>query len=72
MRPVRTSVTSALPAVVVVAALGIPGIAGAQEPRVYVGGAGMLSVQGSHRQGSGPSLPTTGAGGTAIGVRAAF
>jgi hypothetical protein len=28
----------------------------------------MLSTQGSHRQGSSPSLPTTGAGGTAIGV----
>lgn len=60
--------TSTLAAVVVVAALGIPRIAGAQDARVYVGGAGMLSVQGSHRQGSGPSLPTTGAGGTAIGA----
>lgn len=42
--------------------------AGAQEPRGYAGAAGMLSLQGGHRQGSAPSLPTTGAEGTAAGV----
>jgi len=56
-----------LAAVVVVGALGIPS-ADAQDGGVYVGGAGMLSTQGSHRQGTAPSLPKTGAGGTAIGA----
>ncbi len=60
--------TSTLTALVTVAALGTPWTAGAQDGRAYVGVAGMLGVQGSHRQGSGPSLPTTGAGGAAIGV----
>ena len=58
-------VRSLLAAVAV--ALGIPGAAGAQDAHMYVGGAGLLTLQGSHRQGSGPSLPTTGADGTAIG-----
>src|SRR5688500_16730055 len=44
--------------------------AGAQTARTYVGAAGVLSVQGSHRQGTAPSLPTTGAEGTAIGLTA--
>jgi hypothetical protein len=35
---------------------------------VYVGGAVVLSTQGSHRPGTSPDLPTTGVGGTAIGV----
>lgn len=60
-------VTRTVAAVALVAALGGPAIAGAQDARGYVGGAGMVSVQGSHRQGTGPSLPTTGAGGTAMG-----
>jgi hypothetical protein len=47
--------------------LGVPGISSAQESSVYIGGSAMLSTQGSHRQGSAPSLPTTGAGGDAIG-----
>jgi len=64
---VTIRVARTVAAVAVVAALGRPAIAGAQDARVYVGGAGLLSVQGSHRQGSGPSLPTTGAGGTVTG-----
>ena len=40
----------------------------AQDSRAYAGVAGLVSIQGSHRQGSAPSLPTTGAGGTTIGV----
>jgi hypothetical protein len=40
----------------------------AQDSRAYAGAGSVVSVQGSHRQGSAPSLPTTGAGGTAIGV----
>lgn len=61
-------VTNTLTALVTVAALGTPWTAGAQDSRAYLGVAGMLGVQGSHRQGSGPSLPTTGAGGAAIGL----
>jgi hypothetical protein len=54
------------------AAVAIFGIstAGAQTERTYVGATGILSAQGSHRQGTAPSLPTTGAEGTAIGVLA--
>jgi hypothetical protein len=40
----------------------------AQDSRAYAGAVGFVSIQGSHRQGSAPSLPTTGAGGTAIGA----
>jgi hypothetical protein len=40
----------------------------AQDSKAYAGAGSVVSVQGSHRQGSAPSLPTTGAGGTAIGV----
>ena len=59
-------------AVATLVALAIFGIshAGAQDARAYVGGGGMLSTQDAHRQGSAPSLPTTGAGGTTIGVTA--
>ena len=54
------------------AAVAIFGIstAGAQTERTYVGATGMLSAQDSHRQSAAPSLPTTGAEGTAIGVTA--
>jgi hypothetical protein len=56
-------------ALATVAIFGIS-TAGAQTERTYVGATGMLSAQGSHRQGTAPSLPTTGAEGTAIGVTA--
>ena len=58
--------------VLTIAAVAIVGIstAGAQTERTYVGATGMLSAQGSHRQGTAPSLPTTGAEGIAIGVTA--
>ena len=59
--------TTGLAALVLVSALG-PATAAAQEGRVYVGAAGMATFQDSHRQGSSPSLPTSGAGGSAIGV----
>src|SRR5579864_461775 len=49
-------------------ALGIPAISSAQNDRIYIGASAMLSTQSSHRQGNDPSLPTAGAGGTAIGV----
>jgi len=55
-------------AAAVVLALGISRAVAAQESRFYLGGAGLVSTQGSHRQGSSPSLPTTGADGTSIGV----
>ena len=55
-------------AVAIVLAFGLSRSVVAQESRFYVGGAGLLSTQGSHTQGSSPSLPTTGAGGTAIGI----
>jgi hypothetical protein len=45
-----------------------PAAVRAQQPRAYVGAAAMLSIQGSHRLGADPSLPTTGAGGAAAGV----
>jgi len=48
--------------------LGVSGISSAQDRRAYIGASAMLSTQTSHRQGSAPSLPTGGAGGTAIGV----
>jgi hypothetical protein len=56
-----------LPALAV-ALLGQLAPAIAQDSRAYAGAAGLVSIQGSHPQGSAPSLPTTGAGGTAIGV----
>jgi outer membrane protein with beta-barrel domain len=40
----------------------------AQESQAYIGAGGFVSTQGSHRQGSAPSLPTAGAGGTTVGV----
>jgi hypothetical protein len=59
----------ALTAMALVATLGTA-TASAQDARAYAGVGGLLSIQGSHRQGSGPSLPTTGADGTAVGVTA--
>jgi hypothetical protein len=54
--------------VLAIMVLGVPGISRAQDRSVYIGASAMLSTQSSHRQGSAPSLPTGGAGGTAIGV----
>jgi hypothetical protein len=54
--------------VLAIMVLGVPGISSAQDRRLYIGASAMLSTQSSHRQGSAPSLPTGGAGGTAIGV----
>ena len=54
--------------VLAIMVLGVPGISSAQDRRVYIGASAMLSTQSSHRQGSAPSLPTGGAGGTAIGI----
>ena len=48
--------------------VGAPAICSGQNGRTYVGVSAMVSTQGSHRQGSAPSLPTSGAGGTAIGA----
>ncbi len=62
-----THLTTALTAFVVVSAFG-PATAAAQDGRGYAGAAGMATFQDSHRQGTSPSLPTTGAGGSAIGV----
>ena len=61
-----------MPVIFALAAVAMLGIstAGAQTGRTYVDATGMLSAQGSHRQGTAPSLPTTGAEGTAIGVTA--
>jgi len=56
-------------ALVLAAVIGATG-AEAQERRGYVGGAGLVSIQNAHRQGSSPSLPRTGASGTAFGVLA--
>jgi hypothetical protein len=54
--------------VLAIMVLGVPGISSGQDRSVYIGASAMLSTQSSHRQGSAPSLPTGGAGGTAIGV----
>ena len=54
--------------VLAIMVLGVPAISSAQDRRVYIGASAMLSTQSSHRQGSAPSLPTGGAGGTAIGI----
>jgi hypothetical protein len=56
-----------LPAIAI-ALLGHLTPALAQESKAYLGTGGFVSTQGSHRQGSAPSLPTTGAGGTTTGV----
>ena len=42
--------------------------AAAQSGRGYVGGSFVVTAQGSHTQGSAPSLPNSGAGGTAPGI----
>ena len=48
--------------------LSAPAVCRGQEGPTYVGASVMVSTQDSHRQGSAPSLPTSGAGGTAIGA----
>ena len=48
--------------------LGVAAVCRAQEGPTYAGASFMVSTQDSHRQGSAPSLPTSGAGGTAIGA----
>jgi hypothetical protein len=48
--------------------LGAAAVCGAQDSATYFGASAMVSTQGSHRQGTAPSLPTTGAGGTAFGA----
>jgi hypothetical protein len=60
--------TIAVGTVLAIMVLGVPGISSAQDRPVYIGASAMLSTQSSHRQGSAPSLPTGGAGGSAIGV----
>jgi hypothetical protein len=57
-----------LAAAVVVAACAGERTAAAQATRGYVGGAGLVSIQDAHRQGSAPSLPITGGSGAAAGV----
>jgi len=54
--------------VLAITVLGVSRISSAQDRQLYIGASAMLSTQSSHRQGSAPSLPTGGAGGTAIGV----
>jgi hypothetical protein len=46
--------------------------ADAQEDRLYAGVSGMLSTQGSVSPGEGSSVPTSGVGGTALGVSGEF
>ena len=57
-------------AALVPVALGMsaPAVCSGQDGRAYLGASVLMSTQGSHSQGSAPSLPTTGAGGTALGV----
>jgi hypothetical protein len=63
----RNRLRSILPALAVIFLRGsAPAIA--EESRGYAGVSGLVSTQGSHVQGSAPSLPTTGAGGTTVGV----
>ena len=54
--------------VLAITVLGVSRISSAQDRQLYIGASAMLSTQSSHRQGSAPSLPTAGAGGSAIGV----
>jgi len=42
-------------------ALSARGVCSGQDGRTYVGASAMVSTQDSHRQGSAPSLPTSGA-----------
>jgi hypothetical protein len=65
---VRASARKPVLVLVFVAVLGQLAPASAEESRVYAGASGFVSLQGSHVQGSAPSLPTTGARGTALGV----
>jgi hypothetical protein len=60
--------TKALSLAIVMVALLMRGTASAQSDRIYAGATIMLTTQGGHRQGSAPSLPTSGAGGTAVGA----
>jgi hypothetical protein len=48
--------------------IGARGLCSGQEGSAYVGASAMMSTQDSHRQGSAPSLPTSGAGGTVVGA----
>ncbi len=54
--------------VAVAVIIGAPTAGSAQDGAAYFGASAVLSTQGSHRQGTAPSLPTRGAGGTASGV----
>lgn len=56
-----------LAALTVATVLGLSPMAAAQEGGAYIGAAILYSTQDAHRQGSSPSLPTTGAGGSAFG-----
>ncbi len=68
MRRRSRSDAVAASAAVALTVLCFPRISSAQDGRVYVGASAMLSTQSSHRQGSAPSLPTSGAGGSAMGA----
>jgi hypothetical protein len=50
----------------------VPRGASAQDNRLYAGGSLFVSMQDSHRQGTAPSLPLTGVGGTTWGIGAEF
>ena len=52
----------------VAVAISVPAVCSAQDGRTFFGAFAMVSTQGSNRQGTAPSLPTSGAGGTAIGA----
>ena len=53
---------------VVAVAISGPAVCSAQDGRTFFGAFAMVSTQGSDRLGTAPSLPTSGAGGTAIGA----
>ncbi len=48
--------------------ISVPRVCSPQDGQTYAGASVMVSTQDSHRQGTSPDLPTTGAGGTAIGA----
>lgn len=64
----RTTVLKPILVALAIVLVGQSARARAQESRAYAGAAGFVSIQGSHVQGTAPSLPTTGAGGTAVGL----
>ena len=66
MRPWLTAV------IVAVVTPLVPQGASAQDNRLYAGGSLFVSTQDSHRQGTAPSLPLTGVGGTTWGIGAEF